>query len=167
MRKIFFLFLTLAFCSLGFAQNNKENSNREKYEQKMAEIQSRKIAFFTKHLQLTSEEAQNFWPVYNKCEEERYANRKEIRKSAKALHIAAKDANTSDESMRSLAETYYQNLDREASLQKLHYYEYLKVLPAKKAALVRLVEERFMNELLTLLSGKNIRNQNQKKEKVN
>ena len=69
--------------------------------------------------------------------------------------------------MRSLAETYYQNLDREASLQKLHYYEYLKVLPAKKAALVRLVEERFMNELLTLLSRKNIRNQNQKKEKVN
>ncbi|MBQ1886401.1 MAG: hypothetical protein II157_04275 [Bacteroidales bacterium] len=152
MKRLIFLILALAFCSAGFAQDN-QNKNRqdkkEKFEQMMAEIQSRKIAFFTKHLKLTSEEAKVFWPVYEKCEAERNAARKEIRKSAWTLHKAVKEGNASDEEIRSMADTYYENLDREASLQKLHYYEYLKVLPVKKAAMVRVVEERFMNELLS------------------
>ncbi len=154
MKKIFFLILAMAFCSLGFAQDNQngrsnKQDRKEKFEQMMAEIQSRKIAFFTKQLKLTSEEAKVFWPVYYKCDEERNAARKEIRKSAWALHKAVKEGNASDEEIKSLADTYYENLDRESSLQKLHYYEYLKVLPIKKAAMVRMVEERFMNELLS------------------
>ena len=132
MKKIFFLILAMAFCSLGFAQDNQngrsnKQDRKEKFEQMMADIQSRKIAFLTKHLKLTSE----------------------IRKSAWALHKAVKEGNASDEEIKSLADTYYENLDRESSLQKLHYYEYLKVLPVKKAAMVRMVEERFMNELLS------------------
>ena len=113
----------------------------------MEEIQSRKIAFFTKALELNSEEAKVFWPVYDKCEKEMNAARKEMRKSAKALQDACKEER-SDEEIRSLAETYYQNLERVSSLQKLHYYEYQKVLPIKKAAMVRMVEERFMNSLI-------------------
>ena len=82
-------------------------------------------------------------------DEEKTAARKETRKSAWALHKAVKEGNASDEEIKSLADTYYENLDREASLQKLHYYEYLKVLPVKKAAMVRMVEERFINDLLS------------------
>ena len=148
MKKLFFLIFALTFCTLGFAQNDRED-NREAREKWMAEIQSRKIAFFTKQLQLTSEEAQKFWPVYNKCEEEGNAVRKEVRKSAWAIHKAVKEGNATDNEIRSLADTYYENLARETSMQKLHYYEYLKVLPVKKAAMVRMVEEKFMNELLT------------------
>ena len=148
MKKIFFLIFALMFCSLGWAQNNNENK-REAREKWIAEIQSRKIAFFTKHLQLTPEEAQKFWPVYNKCEEERNSIRREIRNSAWALHKATKEGTATDEDIRALAETYYENLSRETAVQKLHYYEYQKVLPIKKAAMVRMVEERFMNELLS------------------
>lgn len=154
MKKIFFLILALTVCTLGFAQDNQDaKKNRpegkERFEQMMSEIQSRKIAFFTKQLKLTSEEAKVFWPVYYKCDDEKTAARKETRKSAWALHKAVKEGNVSDEEIKSLADTYYENLDREASLQKLHYYEYLKVLPVKKAAMVRMVEERFMNDLLS------------------
>ena len=154
MKKIFFLALALTFCTIGLAQNesgNKKNDgrNKEKFEQMMADIQSRKIAFFTKQLHLTPEEAKVFWPVYEKCDAERNAVRKEIRKSAWALHKAVKEGNATDDEIKALADTYYENLDREASLQKLHYYEYQKVLPIKKAAMVRMVEERFMNDLLS------------------
>ena len=154
MKKIFFLALALTFCTIGLAQNEnagKKNDgrNKEKFEQMMADIQSRKIAFFTRQLHLTPEEAKVFWPVYDKCDAERNAVRKEIRKSAWALQKAVKEGNATDDEIKALADTYYENLDREASLQKLHYYEYQKVLPIKKAAMVRMVEERFMNDLLS------------------
>ena len=116
-------------------------------EKAMEEIQSRKIAFFTKALDLNSEEAKVFWPVYDKCEGEMNTARREMRKSAKALQDACKEGRD-DEEIRSLADTYYENVERVSSMQKLHYYEYQKVLPIKKAAMVRMVEERFMNSLI-------------------
>lgn len=154
MKKIFFLALALTFCTISLAQNenaDKKNDgrNKEKFEQMMADIQSRKIAFFTKQLHITPEEAKVFWPVYEKCDAERNAVRKEIRKSAWALQKAVKEGTATDDEIKALADTYYENLDRDASLQKLHYYEYQKVLPIKKAAMVRMVEERFMNDLLS------------------
>ena len=150
MKKFLFLVLALSFCSMTFAQKETDGAkkdNKFNREKAMEEIQSRKIAFFTKALELNSEEAKVFWPVYDKCEKEMNAARKEMRKSAKALQDACKEGK-SDEEIRSLAETYYQNLERVSSLQKLHYFEYQKVLPIKKAAMVRMVEERFMNSLI-------------------
>ncbi|MCD6566668.1 MAG: hypothetical protein J7K53_12085 [Bacteroidales bacterium] len=32
---------------------------------KVQELQAQKVGFFTKKLQLTSREAQEFWPIYN------------------------------------------------------------------------------------------------------
>ncbi len=155
MKKFLFLILTIMVCSSAFAQNegrenkNKQNpADKQKFEQMKADIQSRKIAFFTKQLKLSSEEAKVFWPVYYKCEEERDAARNEIRKSAHALHSAIRE-DKADSEIKALADTYYAALERDNDLQKLHYYEYLKVLPVKKAAMVRMVEERFVNDLLS------------------
>ncbi len=49
---ILFYALTAAF-----SQKNKQNGGR---------IEAYKIAYLTKHLNLSVEEAQKFWPVYNK-----------------------------------------------------------------------------------------------------
>jgi hypothetical protein len=51
------LFLAFGAFSVGKAQNGEEN--------RAEKIQSLKIAFITQKLQLTPEEAQKFWPVYN------------------------------------------------------------------------------------------------------
>ena len=145
-----FLILALSFCGIASAQKENEgakNDRKANMEKAMEEIQSRKIAFFTKALDLSSEEAKVFWPVYDKCEKEMNTARREMRKSAKALQDACKEGRTDDE-IRSLADTYYENVERVSSLQKLHYYEYQKVLPIKKAAMVRMVEERFVNSLI-------------------
>ncbi|MBR5398547.1 MAG: hypothetical protein IK103_01995 [Bacteroidales bacterium] len=150
MKKILFLILALSFCGIASAQKENEgakNNRRPNMEKAMEEIQSRKIAFFTKALDLSSEEAKVFWPVYDKCEGEMNTARRELRKSAKALQDACTEGR-SDEEILSLADTYYENVERVSSMQKLHYYEYQKVLPVKKAAMVRMVEERFMNSLI-------------------
>jgi hypothetical protein len=46
-------------------------------------IKTKKIAFLTEQIGLTSQEAQKFWPVYNQLEKERYAlmdKRRELEK---------------------------------------------------------------------------------------
>ena len=57
------LILTLAFISL-FAQAQDDPAK------KAEKIQALKTAFITQKLQLTSEEAQRFWPVYGNYERE-------------------------------------------------------------------------------------------------
>ena len=44
-----------------------QNDNRE---QRTEKVQALKIAFITQKLELTSDEAQRFWPVYNRYETE-------------------------------------------------------------------------------------------------
>jgi hypothetical protein len=61
-------------------------------------IEALKIAYLTKKLNLTTEEAQRFWPIYNKYSEEiravrvgaRTSNEKEINTEEKILNIRKK-----------------------------------------------------------------------------
>jgi hypothetical protein len=60
-------YLLLLFIMLGcFSLLKAQNGNGQKGEK----IQALKIAFITQKLQLTSAEAQKFWPVYNQYENE-------------------------------------------------------------------------------------------------
>ena len=66
-------------------------------EQKEGRLQAYKIAFLTKKLNLSPEEAQRFWPIYNRYESELRAahregrnNNKEIETEEKILNIRKK-----------------------------------------------------------------------------
>lgn len=154
-RNLFFSLALMMFLlgSLTLSAQDGEKRGPKKQMFNKDQIVSQKIAFFTKFLDLTPEEAQKFWPVYNACQQEMEKARKETRKSAFTLSKALKEGDKTDEEISSLAETYYGNLDRENSLQKLHYAEYQKVLPIKKAARVRLLEEQFTRNLIMQLRG--------------
>ena len=60
MKRIAIIAASLLICVAGYAQN--EAKCKEDWKQKMM---SEKIAFLTMELNLTPEEAQVFWPVYN------------------------------------------------------------------------------------------------------
>lgn len=62
MKKILFLIVLWSGISITvFAQGNDKDAGR---------LQAYKIAFLTKKLSLSPEEAQRFWPIYNKYEQE-------------------------------------------------------------------------------------------------
>ena len=56
-------------------------------------MQAYKIAFLTKKLNLTPEKAQQFWPIYNKYENEMRAARVEGRTSKKEIETEEKILN--------------------------------------------------------------------------
>lgn len=76
MNKKILFYLLIFLCSFSLtAQKNKESRDK---------IKALKIAYLTEQLNLTTTEAQKFWPIYNsfdkKQREIRYRNRGEIKK---------------------------------------------------------------------------------------
>ena len=70
------------------------NASAQKKEDWKQKIMQEKIAFFTTEMDLTQEEAQNFWPVYNQfCKEEHEAQ--------KLIMTTYKDLNEAIESGKS------------------------------------------------------------------
>src|SRR5438477_13202007 len=72
MKKILLIvFLALGFALKGFSQQDVTDPKDG------SRLEALKIAYLTKKLDLSSEEAQRFWPVYNKYIEEIRGVRKE------------------------------------------------------------------------------------------
>lgn len=84
------LILSVLICVAGFSQDRNPSG-----ENTASRVQAYKIAYITKKLELSPEEAQKFWPMYNKYEEEmiktrikfRKENTSEIEKEQKLLEI--------------------------------------------------------------------------------
>ena len=63
---ILLFFITFSF----YAQNDKTDEKREK-------IKAYKVSFLTTELELTSTEAEKFWPIYNTYDDKQYELRHE------------------------------------------------------------------------------------------
>lgn len=116
------------------------------------EILSQKIAFFTQELDLTPEEAQQFWPVYNAGWKKAETVRREIRHTLKEINAALKqEPAASDAQINALMEKYFKAQQTEAQIQAETYAEVSKVLPVAKAAKACTLEEKFRVMLIKQL----------------
>ncbi len=108
------------------------------------ELQSQKIAFFTQELNLTPEEAQMFWPVYNAANKKLHSARKEITGCLKELQNALNsEAPASDSQIKALMDKYLKACEDEIDIQAETFEELSKVVPVHKAAKTFSLEERF------------------------
>jgi hypothetical protein len=67
MKKLYLILSFVCINALAFAQDATEQEMPEKKQQ---DIQALKVAFITKELELTPDEAEKFWPVYNQYDKE-------------------------------------------------------------------------------------------------
>ena len=110
---------------------------------------SEKIAFLTMEMNITPEEAQAFWPVYNQVEQEKDAALEQVIKSYKALS-AAVEQNAKTEK---LLEAY---LEAQKNLRKVDNEapeKYKAVLSAEKVAKLYVAEEKFRRQHIRKLHG--------------
>lgn len=103
-------------------------------------IEQLKIAFITKHLKLTTDEAQKFWPVYNQYE----AEKKQIRQSTIGSVKELKDDGdfTNAEADQAILK-YIEFKSKDLELTKKYITEFKKILPSTKVAKLVTAEERF------------------------
>jgi hypothetical protein len=139
MKKLLLLLLLLAPVTFTYAQPGGGAGPRR------AEMQAAKIGFFTRFLALTEEEAQKFWPVYNKYEEEREAHRKKMMGLRFNKEITEE---LTEKEADALVEQYLQLRQEEVELEKRFYASVKKVLPAPKVAKLFQAERQFQREIL-------------------
>ncbi|UWX53697.1 hypothetical protein NYZ99_11065 [Maribacter litopenaei] len=132
-RIVLTLFLLFALMSFG------QDKSKEK-------IKALKVAFLTEQLELTSKEAQEFWPVYNEYEEKRHELRKkqwvEIRSKLKELN------GISEAESQKLLKAYMDIEEEEEKLDNAFLREVSKVISAKKTLILMRSEEDFKRQLI-------------------
>ena len=116
------------------------------------EIQMQKIAFFTAELQLTPQEAEKFWPLYNELWNERGKARKETMEALKNLKNALESQpEKGDSEIKKLSDIYLANYTVEGELMSDYFDKFLKIIPVNKAAKILYAEEKFRRMLIKQL----------------
>lgn len=161
VKRVFCLALVSSISLGAFAQESRGDrrpDNRKGQEEMMQQkknwqekFRAEKVAYLTRELDLTSAEAEVFWPVYNQIEKERFEAMKQRMDAYKALKAALKDGKDAKE-IEQLTEAYVlandcQKFDLDA-VARLN-----KVLPVEKVAKLVLAEEKFRSQQFHRLKG--------------
>lgn len=126
-----------------------KNCNQD-WKQKMM---SEKIAFLTAEMDLTPEEAQVFWPVYNEVNKRSDEAMHKVFGTFKALEQALNEGK-SEKEVQKLLDQYLKALDMQKETNSEAAEKYKKVLPAEKVARLYVGEERFRRQHIRRLHSK-------------
>lgn len=114
--------------------------------QQKENIEARHIGFITNELELKPEEAQTFWPVYNRYHGELETLRK--KHTAELLAAKVNFDSYSDEEVSKLIDDEMDYRQKELDLQRKYSAEFRKVLPVKKVARFYRAEQQFKINLI-------------------
>jgi hypothetical protein len=142
MKKFYLVLMLLTTGVIVKAQPGPGGDKKEK-------IAAIKIGYLTKELELTSDEAKVFWPVYNQFD----AEMEVIRKSRLTELMGAKINfdELSDADVAKIIDNEMANQQKELDIRKKYNVEFKKVLPVKKVAKFWVAEQKFKLYLLEQL----------------
>ncbi len=121
-------------------------------ENRKEKIEALKVAYITKKLNLSPEEAQKFWPVYNKYQAEIEKLRKDF-KGEMSEELINLDQLTTAEADKALNDMIAFKTN-EVDITKKYTSEFKKVLSSQKVVKFFVAEQSFKRELLKMLREK-------------
>ena len=135
---------------LSFSNIQAQPKQKCNWQEKMM---SEKIAFITMELQLTPEEAQVFWPVYNQINQKNKEEQKAMNKAYRAMVKAMEEGSVSDKELNALLDDYLAAKQAHKEAGKGDVEKYRKVLPAKKVVKLYVAEENFRRHHIRNFKG--------------
>ncbi len=150
IKNIFFAVMLVLGSTLTQAQPSNLSSNKtgQTRQERMGKIKSAKIAFITDKLQLSPEQAQKFWPLYNEYEAERRKARTRP-KLTKETNLAA----LSDQQLRESINEMHAVRQNELNVEKQYVDKFLKVISVRQLATLYRSEREFTRVLLKKLDN--------------
>lgn len=118
----------------------------EKFQEKKEHIEALKASFITQKLNLTKEEAQKFWPVYNEYQDAKDALHKEQREEFK--NYKDRFDQLSEKELTEFVDKQIIYRQRELDIDKKYHAEFKGTLPIVKVALLYRAEQEFRREVL-------------------
>jgi hypothetical protein len=148
--------LIVSFFLISIATFAQDGPLRERFKEKKEQIKALKVAFITTELNLTSDEAAKFWPLFNAFEDKQ----QEIRKQKLKGFLDRKDDNSFDKLSEKDASTMLAQMesteDELYQLKKKFVANLKGILPATKILKLKKAEEEFSKKLLQQYRDKKI-----------
>ncbi len=140
-RIVIFLFAIIMFPVL---RTGAQNPNMEK-------LNNYKIGFFTKKLNLTSGEAEKFWPVYNEYQGQK--NLIQTEKMKLNRNFNQNESSLTDKQMEDMGDKYVDCLVQETNLAVAFHKKLKEVLTPVKIILYYQAENQYKVQLLNELQN--------------
>lgn len=120
------------------------------FEEKRKKIEAIKVAFITEQINLTIEESQSFWPVYNQMSDKEH----DLRKAQRDAFGGLKDfENASDKEVeKAIMELANLSVDIE-ELRQSYLPKFIDIIGAKKTAKLMKAEKEFGKRLMERMKG--------------
>ena len=126
--------------------------NPEFCSEDKVKMKAMKVGVYTRVMQLTSDEAKVFWPMYNSFEKEFDKIKDEQHKLNK--EIRTNFVSISDTELEKKLDLIMKLKEQEGALKQKYYIKYKSILPIKKVALIERAEREFKRELLKMYRDK-------------
>lgn len=127
-------------------QNNQQNQMPNRSGQfSPAEYWQQQKSFFTEKANLTEDEANAFFPLYNELQQKKREINREIRRAM--MHPENGTEQTEEQSLKAIDAKADANI-RIAELEKEYLKKFKEVLPASKILKVQNAEEQFNSQIL-------------------
>ena len=136
LKILIFLVLLLQSATF-FSQNDKDK------------VEALRVAFIGKKLELTTNESEKFWPIYNEYNDKVKAVRKNVRQTFK---IGVD--NMSDKDMEELYQLELKSKQAEADLYKTYTEKIKVIIGTKKTLKLRVAEDQFKKEIIKTIQEK-------------
>ena len=145
MKKILFTFAIALFAATSItAQENAQQKKEGRRHFSPEEFQTRQREYITEKAQLTTEEAQAFFPLFFELQKKKFTLERDARKSINMK----RGEKMSEEQCRQLVDRMGDVKIEIAKLEKEYSIKYLKVLPACKLMRIQHAEISFQRDLM-------------------
>lgn len=114
-------------------------------EEAREQIEAARVAFITKQLDLSPEEAQQFWPLFNEYEAKKDKIRSELMEMRRGLR------NQSDEELEADMKRAFELRRQEIALEEAYTEKFKAVISVRQIANLRLAEHEFKRLMLRRL----------------
>ena len=121
-----YIYALAACCLMMAASAQPQRSDRKE------NVEAMKIAFLTRHLNLTPAEAEKFWPVYNQYTDELSSIRKDRRQRFRDAREEYDQMD--DKTAERLIDEEIASRQKELDVLKKYHQQFKSVIPVKKLA---------------------------------
>ncbi|HVA99633.1 MAG TPA: hypothetical protein VNG53_12125 [Bacteroidia bacterium] len=150
-KKVFVTGIIMTLFAASFTPLKAQNDTAP--QSKKQKVETMKIAFISQKLDLTTQEAQAFWPVYNNYESDLKILRKNHRQDMRQVKETGVD-NMSDKDVEALVDNEIIYHQKELDVEKEYLAKFKAVLPIKKVAKLYAAEEQFKVYLINQLKNR-------------
>ncbi len=155
MKRLIIPILTLFICFNAYSQRDGKMQER---------IKAQKVAFITERLDLSSEEAQKFWPIYNAFEDKVTKMR---RNDLREVRQAMQKGNLSNSEAQQVLDQFMNVEEQLFEAKKLLVKDLRNVIPPQKIIQLKTAEDAFNKKLMKILQQRREKMQNMRNNRKN